>query len=306
MISHSINPFKNRLHSSRIYRLTAVLLLLFITPLTIYADDNEDYQEALNAAKLKDFNYALELWKNLASKGHSKSQYKLGVLYRLGYGVEKDLDKAFQWFQRAAQQNHGYAQYNLAMMYLKGWGTPRDTNEAEKWFRKAAAHDIKLAQEKLNNLITDSLSSIDKGKLKEDDEKAQEDMDLNQLLFWAAKDGRTAGVNDLVALGANVTSQDKYGRTALMEAAYFGRADTVEKLLDLGANANSQDNSGVFALMDAAQQNHPESIKRLLVVNTDVNKKDNQQQSVLMIAVAKNHKKAVDLLLEKNANVNDT
>ena len=202
-------------------------------------EKDEDYADALVAAKRQDFAYALELWNELADGGHSNSQYKLGVLYRLGYGVKKDFQKAFHRFEQAAQQAHGYAQYNLAMMYLKGWGTKRNTNEAEKWLRKASIHKIRLAQEKLDSIIADSLSTIDRRKVEDKDGKP--DVDINEILIWAAKDGRAAAISDLIDLGAEVNWQNKFGRSALMEAAYSGRPLAVEMLLDLGADVNAKD-----------------------------------------------------------------
>ncbi|MGD8595171.1 MAG: tetratricopeptide repeat protein, partial [Gammaproteobacteria bacterium] len=195
------------------------------------AANKEQFEEALDAARQRDYEYALESWETLAKKGHADSQYRLGVMYRLGTGVEKDLEKAFQWFQRAAEQGHPQAQYNLGMMYLKGWGVDRNLEEAEKWFSQAAAQDVELAKKRLTQRLGDSLSTIAPDIMTP--KKDKEPVDINDLLRWAASEGRTAGVRDLLKLGAEVNSLDKHDRSALMEAAYFGHSDTVKALLEM-------------------------------------------------------------------------
>ena len=146
---------------------------------SIFASVEEDFNEAVQAANQRDLPYAIEIWNDLASRGHAKSQYHLAVLYRKGLGVKKDLEKAFMWFRRAAEKGHPLAQYNLGIMYQKGWGTDRNTTEAETWFRRAAKQDVAIAKEKIKNIVSDSLSTIDKSKLSNKDRKKP--VDINEL-----------------------------------------------------------------------------------------------------------------------------
>ena len=129
------------------------IFILFATPVVAEEKENEDFVEALKAAKQRDLPYAIEIWRDLADRGHSKSQYHLGVLYRKGLGVKKDLDKAYMWFRRAAEKGHPMAQYNLGVMYEKGWGTTRNLQEAETWYRRAAKKDVVMAKEKIKNSV---------------------------------------------------------------------------------------------------------------------------------------------------------
>ncbi|MGD8567153.1 MAG: ankyrin repeat domain-containing protein, partial [Gammaproteobacteria bacterium] len=235
--------------------LAAIVSLLTITcTLPAQAGVKEDFEEAMNAAKQRDLKFAMQIWRELAKNGHAKSQYQMGVLYRKGLGVEKNLETAYMWFRRAAEKGHPLAQYNLGIMYQKGWGTKRDAKEAEKWFRRAAKQDVAMAKEKIKNSVTDSISSIDKSKLSNKDRKKP--VDINELLVWAAGEGRSAGVRDLVEMGADPNRRDKFGRTPLMEAAYNGHADTIEMLLKKGAQVNVKDGAGSSALLEAAARNH--------------------------------------------------
>jgi len=55
---------------------------------------------------------------------------------------------------------------------------------------------------------------------------------------------------------ATVNLQDKYGKTALMQAATMGADDIVTMLLAYGANPNLQDNNGRTALMESYSKKH--------------------------------------------------
>jgi len=91
------------------------IFILFISHLFfshVNANETENYLTGLQAAKTRNYTQALTLWLDSADKGHSDSQYRLGVMYRLGLGTKQDFRKSFQWFRLAADQNHPQAQYN--------------------------------------------------------------------------------------------------------------------------------------------------------------------------------------------------
>ena len=52
-----------------------------------------------------------------AEQGNAEAQYKLGICYFLGRGVEKDPAKAVRWFKKAAEQGHANAQLLLNIDY---------------------------------------------------------------------------------------------------------------------------------------------------------------------------------------------
>ena len=81
--------------------------------------------------------------KAAADKGHKKAQYRLGMCYKDGKGVEKDRKKAFDLFTKYANQGIGDAEYQLARAYLKGKGVTADEKKARTWLKKALAHKKK-------------------------------------------------------------------------------------------------------------------------------------------------------------------
>ena len=80
------------------------------------------------------FNYFLES----AKKGYTAAQYKAGVAYAYGEGVEQDYVQAAEWYSKAAAQGHMIAQRNLATMYLNGNGIKQDRIKAMAWYQVIA------------------------------------------------------------------------------------------------------------------------------------------------------------------------
>lgn len=63
--------------------------------------------------------------------------------------------------------------------------------------------------------------------------------------------------------------QNRYGRTALMEAAHRGLNDTVVSLLEAGAKSGFTDNSGYTAMALAQQFGHDDCIRTLISYGAD-------------------------------------
>ncbi|WGZ92870.1 MAG: SEL1-like repeat protein [Candidatus Thiothrix putei] len=75
----------------------------------------------------------LNVVETAAIAGNADAQYKLGLMYLLGEGVERDYTQALQWFDMAATQGLTKALYGLLQLPLQ-------------WFRSAAIQGNMLAQ----------------------------------------------------------------------------------------------------------------------------------------------------------------
>lgn len=121
-----------------------------------------------------------------AEENDADAQYRLGCLYRYGWGVEVDRAQAKGWLGRAAGQRHRLArheffdlqawdevqdkeekkqriaglrkqgeagnadvQFKLGMIYRDGLGVPRDYAEAIRWLEMAARQGMADAQFRL-------------------------------------------------------------------------------------------------------------------------------------------------------------
>ena len=82
------------------------------------------------------------------------AQNVLGVMYKIGTGVEKNLDEAFKWYKKSAEQGNSIGQYNLGSAYKNGEGVENNVDEALKWYTKSAEQGNADAQSDLGLLYT--------------------------------------------------------------------------------------------------------------------------------------------------------
>lgn len=97
----------------------------------------------------KNFAEAANRIEKLFEQNNADAQYKLGIRYYTGDGVEKNHSEAVKWFRKAAEQGHAEAQYNLGVCYEKGEGVDKNLAEAAKWYRKVAEQGDANAQRNL-------------------------------------------------------------------------------------------------------------------------------------------------------------
>lgn len=106
-----------------------------------------------------------------------------------------------------------------------------------------------------------------------------------ELLFEAARLGRTDLVAPLVRTGADVNARDPRGFTPLILAAYNDHLDTVEALIALKADACLPDrDQGNTAQMGVAFKGYDPIAARLLKAGCDVNARNKAGQTALMMA----------------------
>ena len=75
-------------------------LLLFAAP------GHATVKAGIAAWQKGDYDRAVSIWRNLATKADPDAAFNLGQAYRLGRGVPADSRLARFWFERAARRNH--------------------------------------------------------------------------------------------------------------------------------------------------------------------------------------------------------
>ncbi len=118
-------------------RFSLIAFFCFTTANKAYAGAVEDYETALTAYHIGDYDKAFGYFRKSADRGDTDSQYNLGIMYDNGEGVLENDKEAVKWFKKATAQGHANAQYNLGIMYANGEGVLEDDKEAVKWFKKA-------------------------------------------------------------------------------------------------------------------------------------------------------------------------
>lgn len=88
---------------------------------------------------LRDYALTLKSSLDAAAQGDREAQYRLGVLYGLGLGVDQDYAAAVRWYRSAAEAGEPRAQCNLGYLYGTGRGVPQDFLHAYAWYNLAAA-----------------------------------------------------------------------------------------------------------------------------------------------------------------------
>jgi TPR repeat protein len=99
---------------------------------------------------------ASELLLAAAKQRHTSAQMTLGWMYANGYGVDRDEERARTWYLRAAEQGDVKAQYTLGTMYRFGqMGVDKDGEQAVHWYLKAADQGLAAAQFALGRMLMD-------------------------------------------------------------------------------------------------------------------------------------------------------
>ena len=110
----------------------------------------DDYSDGVSALNDGNYQRALQLLLPLAEKGEPKAQWKLGLVYHLGLGVQENDAKAREWLTKSAQQGNADAQYQLGHLYAFGFGVPKNETDpdlkAVQWYFKAAVQGHPEAQ----------------------------------------------------------------------------------------------------------------------------------------------------------------
>jgi len=101
----------------------------------------------------RDAQLAMKWIGKAAEQGYSEAQYRLGAMHHSGRGALQSFPLAFKWFERAAQQNHAGAQYSLGVMYRSGQGVGVDKSTAYVWFNLAASQGHERAGEARDSLL---------------------------------------------------------------------------------------------------------------------------------------------------------
>lgn len=112
-----------------------------------------------------------------------------------------------------------------------------------------------------------------------------------------------AGVERLVARGADVDATGVGGMTPLMVAASTGFLDAVAFLLAHGASVSAADKFGKTPLMFAARYGHTAVTRLLISSGADVNAQDRDGHSPLMFSAESGHSEVVAFLVADNINI---
>jgi len=174
-------------------------ILMIVLPVAVSFSINAAMAYSLSGNVLK-------FQQRLAKKGDPYAQYKLGVMYESGFGVDVDYDEALKWYIKASRQGNraatrrinyidilkggykpeedaawlaelkqdanaddGEAALLLGVMYKNGTAVGKDLNMSHRYLKRAIVKDVSGAEDEL----TEVKEMIETWK-----EQAQEKLDV--------------------------------------------------------------------------------------------------------------------------------
>lgn len=167
--------------------LRACTLGIAVTLAPVYAQADA----ARAAYEREDYNAAAALYAPRAAAGDAEAQYRMGMMARFGWGVDKDAATAARWLDEAAKQNHPQAQAELGTMYRLGRGVPEDAKRAAQLLTAAATAGVGIAQLSIGRMYRDG---------------AGVDRDLIEAYAWFTAAGENS-VMDGFAYRAEIAKQ---------------------------------------------------------------------------------------------------
>ena len=124
---------------------------------------------------------------------------------------------------------------------------------------------------------------------------------INFPLHEAIINGNAVAVRELLNNGYDVNTLDRFGDTALSEAAAHGYIDIVQMLLDAGADLNLGNETPLYI---AARNGHINIVQALIDAGADLNQVNNLDQTPLYFAIYNNQSRIASLLITAGADVN--
>jgi ankyrin repeat protein len=107
-------------------------------------------------------------------------------------------------------------------------------------------------------------------------------------LHWASMYKNESAMRVLVELGADIDRQDKFGQSALFDAAGSTQSSCVDLLIALGADVNLVDRWGTTASRRAADLQRSASLCAAVAAGGDLDQPDSKGETPRMIATRKN------------------
>ena len=132
---------------------------IFVAVAVLFASSvaHADLKSGLEAFKAGNYAAALSALKPLAESDNAEAQYRLGLMYDGGKGVEADAKTALGWFQKAAGRGHSEAKRVIGIYYEEGKAVRRSYERAVEWYADAASQGNAKAQRYLGGLYQDGL-----------------------------------------------------------------------------------------------------------------------------------------------------
>ncbi|KAK9791836.1 hypothetical protein WJX73_006514 [Symbiochloris irregularis] len=166
------------------------------------------------------------------------------------------------------------------------------------------SHVARMDEERLTQFLyaaAQGNSAIIREMLQQGFDPNSADYDARTALMLAAVNGRPGIVRQLIAAGADVTAVDNFGACALLEACHRGNDEIIDLLVTRGASLSSKENSVTEAgrLCNSVINCNLPLLRRYLRAHANVNAYDYDKRTALHISAAEGNAPVVKLLVEE-------
>jgi len=101
----------------------------------------QDYDKGMAAARVGNWEVALQEFQPLAEQGNADASFNLGMMYQDGLGVSQDDAEAVKWYRLSLEQGYALALVNLGSVYRNSKGVLRDDVRAYMWYSIGASNE---------------------------------------------------------------------------------------------------------------------------------------------------------------------
>lgn len=221
----------------------------------LYSIGREYFQKDTKSDYLK----SLEWFQKSAENGYSNAQYKIGTMYRKGYGVSKDYQKALTYYTEAANKGHEEAKKQVEKFNNAGYHIrTRSTSRSKGKFRKSQLNDSKKSNmmEKSTEITNSTIakkSEIDDIKSKYEEQKMvvkelrdtidkeRTERDKRQTEIETEKDEMAKRLEQLEEIVSQLTLErsDISSIRSSEPSSFMGRRDSEYSVSTIGNNSKT-------------------------------------------------------------------
>ncbi len=251
--------------------MTAVAFLISVVPAAA------SMEEALFAARNRNFEKAYELFLAEAELGNAEAQYRTASMLSSGSGVTKNDALAAHWFQKAAELGHPKAIKKLDRLN----STAHPINHPEDKLLKASRNgDI----EAISQLIDAGVNVNHQDKFG------------TTPLMEAVRSNQNAAVKYLLDQDADPNLQNNVSDTALMIATTLNNTENVQMILEHGGDVNILDKNSSSPLIIAVARENIKAVRLLTQKGADLFFRNTEGKSAYDIAMGSKNEVLITMI----------
>lgn len=262
---------------SKFVRKTSIATIAVLFVVSGFSVAQASMEEALYAARNRNYDEAFKLFMAEAEQGNAEAQYRVASMYNAGNGTKKNKELALTWFQMSAELGHAKAKAKLARI-------------------KPASNANTVRPDAL-------LKASRKGELAAVSQLIKNGHDINfkdpfgvTALMEAVLQNHVPVIDHLLKNKADPNLANNDGDTALLIATSLNKLKSAEMLLKHNADVDVRDANKSTPLIIAAIREKLAISELMLQNGADIYLKADDGRTVYDIAAGSKNEKLIALI----------